>query len=144
MSDIAVTDGPTVHPGWFDRAPQTVREDTKNAFYRTRHLRVFLVFQRPHGPRLRPDGPRLVPDSARFSFEHSIVLTLVFAVFLSQAHHGVADSPPQGPGWSALRRISKTLLLSRIIYGILDIRLRFDVDELMHLINDQLDKLVSP
>jgi hypothetical protein len=26
------------------RAPRTVREDTKNTFYRTRHLRVFLVF----------------------------------------------------------------------------------------------------
>jgi hypothetical protein len=35
-----------------------VREDAKNAFYRTRHLRVFLVFLRPDDPRLRPDGPR--------------------------------------------------------------------------------------
>jgi hypothetical protein len=26
------------------RAPRTVREDAKNTFYRTRHLRVFLVF----------------------------------------------------------------------------------------------------
>jgi hypothetical protein len=56
---------------------------------------------------------------------------------------GVADGPPQGPGRSALRRISKTVLLSGIIYGIPDIHLRFDVDELMHLRNDQLGKLVS-
>jgi hypothetical protein len=26
------------------RAPQTVREDAKNTFYRTRHLLVFLIF----------------------------------------------------------------------------------------------------
>ena len=54
-----------------------VREDAKNAFYRTRHLQVFLVFQRPDGPRLRADGPRLVLYGARFSFERSIVLTMV-------------------------------------------------------------------
>jgi hypothetical protein len=29
--------------GWSGRAPQTVREDAYNSFYRTRHLRVFLV-----------------------------------------------------------------------------------------------------
>jgi hypothetical protein len=52
--------------GWSDRAPRTVREDAKNAFYQTRHLRVFLVFQ-------RPDGPRLVSDGARFSFGQSAV-----------------------------------------------------------------------
>jgi hypothetical protein len=39
---------------------------------------------------------------------------------------------------------SKKLLLSRIIYGIPDSRLRFDIDELMHLRNKQLGKLVSP
>jgi hypothetical protein len=26
---------------WSGRAPRTIREDTKNAFYRTHHLRVF-------------------------------------------------------------------------------------------------------
>jgi hypothetical protein len=51
-------------------APGTVREDAKNAFYRTRHLWVFLGFQ-------RSDGPRLVSDGARFSFRQSIVLTHV-------------------------------------------------------------------
>jgi hypothetical protein len=39
---------------------------------------------------------------------------------------------------------SKKLLLSRIIYGILDSRLRIVVDELMPLRNDQLGKLFSP
>jgi hypothetical protein len=34
------------------RAPRTVYEDTKNAFYRTYHLRVFLVLQRPDGARI--------------------------------------------------------------------------------------------
>jgi hypothetical protein len=70
------------------RAPRTVRDDATNAFYRTRHLRVFLVFQRSDGPRVRPDGPRLVPNGARFSFRQSVVLTHVFYVFLSEAHPG--------------------------------------------------------
>jgi hypothetical protein len=47
---------------------------------------------------------------------------------------------PDGPH----RCFSKKLLLSEIIYGILDSRLRIVVDELMHLRNDQLGKLVSP
>jgi hypothetical protein len=121
-----------------------VREDAKNAFYRTRHLQVFLVFQRPDGLCLRPDGPCLVSDGACFSIRRSVVLTCVFAVFLSEAHPGVTDGPPQGPGRSAHRCFSKKLLLSRIIYGIPDNRLRIVVDELMHLRNDQLGKLVSP
>jgi hypothetical protein len=89
------------------RAPRTVREDAKNAFYRTHHLRGFLVFQRPDDPRLRPDGSRLVSDDARFSIGWSIVLTCVFAVFLFKAHLGVADGPPQGPKRSAHRCFSK-------------------------------------
>jgi hypothetical protein len=121
-----------------------VREDAKNAFYRTRHLQVFLVFQRPDGPRLRLDGPRLVSDGARFSIRWSIVITCVFAVFLSEAHPGVADGPPQGPRRSTHRCFSKKLLLSGIIYRILDSQLIIVVDELMHLRNDQLGKLVSP
>jgi hypothetical protein len=73
------------------------------------------------------------------------VLTCVFAVFLSEAHRGVTDGPPHGPGRSAHRCFSKKLLLSGIIYGIPDSRLRIVVDELiMHLRNDQLGKLVSP
>jgi hypothetical protein len=38
----------------------------------------------------------------------------------------------------------KKLLMSEIIYGILDSRLRIDIDVLMHLRNNQLGKLVSP
>jgi hypothetical protein len=61
------------------------------------------------------------------------VLTCVYAVFLSEGHPGGADGPPQRPGRSALRCFSKKLLLSGIIYGIPDSRLRMVVDELMHL-----------
>jgi hypothetical protein len=68
----------------------------------------------------------------------------VFAVFLSEAHLGVADGPPQGSGRSVHRCFSKKLLMSRIIYSIPNSRLRIVVDELMHLRNDQLGKLVSP
>ena len=60
----------------------------------------------------------MVPDGAHFSFEQSIVLTLFLAVFLFEVHPGVAD-------------------------GIPDSRLRVVVDELMHLRNYQLGKLVS-
>jgi hypothetical protein len=80
----------------------------------------FLVLQRPEGPCLRPDGQRLVSDGARFFFGWSVVLTYVFAEFLSKAHPSVADGPPQGSGRSAHTCFSKKLLLSRIIYGIPD------------------------
>jgi hypothetical protein len=72
------------------------------------------------------------------------VLTCVFAVFLSEAHPGVADGPPQGPERFTHMCFFKKLLMSRIIYGIPDSRLRIVVDELMHLRKDQLGKLVSP
>jgi hypothetical protein len=114
-------------------APQTVREDPYNSFYRTRHLQVFLVLHRPDGPRLRPDGPLLVSDGARFFIERSVVLTCVYAVFLSEGHPGVVDGPPQGPGRPSLRCFSKKLLPSGIFYGIPDSRVRMVVDELMHL-----------
>jgi hypothetical protein len=90
MSDKTVADGLAVHPG---RSART----QKNEFYRTRHLRGFLVLQRLDGPRLRPDGLRLVSDGARFSIGRSVVLTCVFAMFLSEAHPGVADGPLQWP-----------------------------------------------
>jgi hypothetical protein len=60
------------------------------------------------------------------------VLTCIFAVFLSEAHPRVADGPHIGV-------LPKKFLL----YGIPDSRLRIVVDELMHLRNDQLGKLVS-
>jgi hypothetical protein len=72
------------------------------------------------------------------------VLTCIFVVFLSEAHPGVADDPPLGPGRSTHRCFSKKLLLSGIIYDIPVSRLRIVVDELIHLTNDQLGKLVSP
>jgi hypothetical protein len=59
-----------------------------------------------------------------------VVLTYVFAVFLSEAHPSVVNGPPQGPGRSAHRCFSK--------------KLRIVVDELIHHTNDQLGKLVSP
>jgi hypothetical protein len=118
--------------------------DGKNEFYRTHHLQVFLVLQRPDRPHLRPDRLRLVSDGARFSFGRSVVLAYVFAMFLSEARPGVVNGPPQGPGRSAHRCFSKKLILSGIIYGIPDSRRRVVVDELIHLTNDQLGKLVSP
>jgi hypothetical protein len=121
-----------------------VVEDAKNELYRTRHLRVFLVLQRPDSPCVRPDGPRLVSDVARLSIGRSVVLTYVFAVFLSEAHPSVAEGTPQGPRRSARRCFTKKLLLSGIIYGIPDSRLRIVVDKLMHLRNNRLGRLISP
>jgi hypothetical protein len=54
-------------------APRIVREDVKNVFYRTRHLRVFLVFQQADSPCLRPDSPSFASDGALFTFGQSIV-----------------------------------------------------------------------
>jgi hypothetical protein len=93
MSDKAVVDGPVVHPGWSTRT-------LKMHFTEPVTFGFFLVFQRPDGPCLRPDGPRLVSDGARFSIGRSVVLTCVFVVFLSEAHPGVVDGLPQGPGRS--------------------------------------------
>jgi hypothetical protein len=50
----------------------------------------------------------------------------------------------KGPDDPRLVCFSKKLFLSGIIYGIPDSRFRIVIDELMHLWNDQLDKLVSP
>jgi hypothetical protein len=50
----------------------------------------------------------------------------------------------KGPDDPRICVFPKKLLLSRIIYGISDSRLRIVVDELMHLRNDQLGKVVSP
>jgi hypothetical protein len=71
------------------------------------------------------------------------VLTCVFVVFLSEAHPDVADGLPQGLERFAHRCFPQKLLLSGIIYGIPNSQLRIVVDELMHLRNDQLGKLVS-
>jgi hypothetical protein len=49
----------------------------------------------------------------------------------------------KGPDDPCTGEISKKLLLSEIIYGIPDSRFRIDIDELMHLRNNQLGKLVS-
>jgi hypothetical protein len=114
------------------RAPRTVREDAIIHF--TEPVTFgFFVSSPTGGPRLRPDGPRVVSDGACFSSGWSIVYTWVFALVLSEAHPSVADGPPQRPGRSALSLFSKKLLLSGIIYGIPDNRLRIVVVELMHL-----------
>jgi hypothetical protein len=118
MSGTTVADGPAVHPGWSVRT-----------------LKFILPNPSPSGfsRSSRPDGPRLVFDGARFSIGRSIMLSCVYAVFLSEGHPSVADFPPQGPGRSVLRCFSKKLLLSGIIYGIPDSRFRIVVHEFMHL-----------
>jgi hypothetical protein len=49
----------------------------------------------------------------------------------------------KGPDGPCVGVFSKKLLLSGIIYSIPDSRVRMVVDDLMHLWNDQLGKLVS-
>jgi hypothetical protein len=50
----------------------------------------------------------------------------------------------KGPDCRRTGEFSKKLLLSRIIYDILDSRLRIEMAGLMHLRINQLGKLVSP
>jgi hypothetical protein len=85
MSGKAVADGPAVHPRRYVRTLKFISPNPSPS--------GFLVLQRPDGPRLRPDGPCLVSNGARFSIGRSVVLSFVFAVILSVAHHGVADGP---------------------------------------------------
>jgi hypothetical protein len=89
MSDKAVADGPTVHPG---RSARTL----KMHFTEPVTFGFFLVFQRSDGPCLGLDGLHLVPDGARFSSGRCVVLTCVFAMFLSEACPGVEDGPRIG------------------------------------------------
>jgi hypothetical protein len=49
-----------------------------------------------------------------------------------------------GPDGPRTGEFFKKLLMSGIIYGIPDNRLRFGIGELMYLRNNQLGKLVSP
>jgi hypothetical protein len=130
MLDKAVADGLVVHPG---RSARTL----KMHFTEPDTFGFFWFFN----DRMVSAWGRTVrawsSDGARFSIRRFVVLTCVFAVFLSEAHPGVADGPRIGV-------FSKKLLLSRIIYDIPDSQLRIVVDELMHLRNDQLGKLVSP
>jgi hypothetical protein len=55
----------------------------------------------------RQISDKAVSDGARFSIGQSVVLTCVYAVFLSEAHFGVADGSPQGPERSTLRCFPK-------------------------------------
>jgi hypothetical protein len=50
----------------------------------------------------------------------------------------------KGPDSPRTGEFSKKLLLSGVIYGTPDSRLRFDIDELMNMRNNKLGKLVSP
>jgi hypothetical protein len=85
MSGKAVADSPDVHPRRYARTLKFISLNPSPL--------GFLVLQRPDGPRLRLDGPCLVSNGARFSIGRSVVLSFVFAVILSVAHHGVADGP---------------------------------------------------
>jgi hypothetical protein len=49
----------------------------------------------------------------------------------------------KGPDGPRTGEFSKKLILSEIIYGILESRLRIEIDRLMHLRINQLGKLVS-
>ena len=125
MSDKAVADGLVVHP---IRSARTLK------IHFTEPVTFgFLFLHRPDGPRLRPDGPRLVSDGARFSIERSALLICVYAVFLSEAHFGVADGPPQVPGRSTLGLFFQKASPVRNNLRYSGQSIRIVVDELMHL-----------
>jgi hypothetical protein len=91
MSDKAVADGPTVH-----------REDAKNVFYRTRHLRGFSGFPTTEWSELEAgqSAVGLGRCSLLLRTVHSV--NSVFAVFLSESHPGVMD----GPGIGVFQKVS--------------------------------------
>jgi hypothetical protein len=87
---------------------------------------------------------KLGPDGARFSFRQSAVLTYV--LHNSCPRHTLVSRTVRRRGLDGPRtgEFLKKLLLSRIIYGIPDSRMKIHIDGLMHLRNNQLGKLVSP
>ena len=121
MSNKAVTDGPVVHPGQSTRMLKCILPNSLPS--------GFLVFQRADSPRLRPDGLSFGPDGALFSFGQSVVLMRVLHCIYQK-----------GSGDPRTCEFPKNLLLSGIIYGIQDSRIKID----MHLRNDQLGKLIRP
>jgi hypothetical protein len=101
MSDKAVADGPVVHPG---QSARTLK------IHFTEPVTFEFFWFSPTGwsaPEARRSA--LVSNGARFSIGQSVVLTCIYAVFLSKAHFGVTDGPPQRPGRSALRCFSKKI-----------------------------------
>jgi hypothetical protein len=108
MSDKVVADGPVVHLG---RSARTLK----------------LHFTEPVTFGFSPTG-RSAPEAGRCS----LLCWTVRSVDLCFCSVPVRGSP-WCRGLSARRCFSKKLLMSGIIYGIPDSRLRMVVDELMHL-----------
>jgi hypothetical protein len=75
------------------RAPQTVREDAKNAFYRNHYLRVFLVYN-DWMVRTEARWPALGLGRCLLLLRIVHSQNIVFAVFLFEEHPSVADGPP--------------------------------------------------
>jgi hypothetical protein len=107
-------------------APRTVREDAYNSFYQTCYLRVFSGFS-PTG-RSALEAGRSALGLGRCSLLHWTVRSVDLCL---------RSVLVRGSSWccgrSVLRCFSKKLLLSGIIYGIPNSRVRMVVDELMHL-----------
>jgi hypothetical protein len=129
LSDKVVADGPAVLPG---RSARTLKVHFTEPV-------TFGFSSISMSGRSTPDARRSKLGPRRCTLLRRIVCSVnaCFALFLSEAHLGVADGPRTG-------ELSKKLLLSRIIYGILDSRLRIYIYGLMHLRINQLGKLVSP
>jgi hypothetical protein len=128
MSDKAVTDGPAVYP---------VQSARTLKMHFTEPV-TFGFFGLSTTGRCAPEAERSALGLGRCSLLLRTVHS-VNDVFCSVPVQG----SPWCRGWSVHRCFSKKLLLSGIIYGIPDNRLRIVVDELMHLRNDQLGKLIS-
>jgi hypothetical protein len=88
MSGTAVADDPVVHPG-----------------RSTRTLKIHFTEPVTFGFSGFYPTVRSAPEAGRsaLGLGRSVVLTCVYAVFLSEGHPGGADGPPQGSGRSAAR-----------------------------------------
>jgi hypothetical protein len=129
--------------GQSGHAPRTVREDAKIHF--TEPITFGFFGSAPTG-RSAPEAGRSALGLGRCLLFHRTVRSVDlclhwFCPRLTLVSRTVHRKGPDGP---RLVCFSKKLLLSGIIYGIRDNRFRIVVDELMHLWNDQLGKLVSP
>jgi hypothetical protein len=95
MSDKAVADGSAVHPG---RSARTLKMHFTEPV-------TFKFFWFSTSGQFVPQVGRSELGPGWFSLHlqtvHSVNPSIAY--FLSEAHLGVADDPPEGPGWSAHR-----------------------------------------
>jgi hypothetical protein len=135
---LSTVDGPRPWSGWSARAHQRLK--SQRSAVTAISTTIVHLMRRQMSDKEVADGlvvhPRQSTRTLKMNFTEPV--TFGFSGFTTTGR-----SAPEARR-SAFGVFQKKLLLSGIIYGIPDSRLRIVVDKLMHLRNNQLGKLVSP